>query len=588
MEKPEGWEVWPPTISVIDPGFINAFATHRTEKGVEIPEVNVTVDLIEKIAVFDDDTLAFVIGHELGHLHFKHVHQRVEFQKNFGGLSTLRVACGREQEFESDMFGMQLAFKAGYSRKGLIAGLQGWRNQVSPYCRFEGLALSHPSWEERAVYLLRGDQQEALWRSLSSFQTGVTFLENHQYQLAQLCFRNVTTEFPECYEAWANLGYALLMQYCDALDEEDLQYLDVGHIVVGGFFQRPDSLEPAIRGSDEKLWFEAVGAFREALRLRDRLELKDELLMVKANLAVAYLVHPNGKDVGQAEQWFEQVFASLKDPDKAKTLDPMIYASILINSGSARGFAKSLVDSTLAVIAQARTVRRNKSAVDSMEAALRFHQARALAATGNKENELSALSMYEKYLDGMTSTSSWWPIAYREYSRLAKASGVEPKPQENFRQPGNSDWRTVAGVSLQDGTVVSLSDKIVDVLKKLGTPDVEVPVIEKSNLKIYKYKRLGVSFLATREVLSIILDSGESPKIQIRRTGLGGKEAFVSVGMSQTDLEALLGGEWDADMAPIYSKKENHQIYRKLGLAVRFKNGIVSELVVSVAPLPEA
>lgn len=586
MEKPDGWEVWPPEVTVVDPGFANAFASFRTENGVDIPIVEITVTTIEEIAKFDPDVLAYTIGHELGHLHFKHSHQGINFQNEFGDkLTTIRMACGREHELEADLFGMQLALKAGYSRQALIKDLQAWREATPPYCRFEGLSIVHPPWEERAAYLLRGDHQEALWQSLSSFQTGVMFLENQHYSYAQLCFRNVTTEFPECYEAWANRGYALLMQYCDALEAEDLRTLDVGHLVVGGFYRRPDSLEPDTRGPDDELWYEAVGAFREALSLRERLKLPDDLIMVKANLAVAYLVHPGGKDVGQAERWFDEVFTSLKDPEKAKQLDPLVHASILINSGSARGFDDELIASTLALIARARTGRNNSSAVEAMEAALQFNQARALTGSGEKAGETSALALYEKYLDGMTAASSWWPIAYQEYVKLAQATGATPKAEQDFRQPGITDWRTLTGVTLEDGTIIGLSQKLSEVTKTLGPADVEVPVIEGSNLKFYKYHKLGLTILATREVLAVILDADSAPKLKLRRPGLGGETAELSLGMSRSALEELLGSDWDTELTSLFEMDKLHQLYRDIGLAARFKDGVVSELVVSVVPL---
>ncbi|MEZ6079813.1 MAG: hypothetical protein R3C56_30315 [Pirellulaceae bacterium] len=590
MEKPEGWEAWPPEVTVVDPGFANAFASFREENGVEIPMVEITVTTIEDIAKFEPDVLAYTIGHELGHLHFRHSHTRIDLAEKFGDkLTTIRMACGREHELEADLFGMQLALKAGYSRQGLLKDLQAWRELTPPYCRFEGLAVVHPPWEERAAFLLRGENQEALWQSLGSFQTGVMFLENQHYNLAQLCFHNVTTEFPECYEAWANMGYAYLMQYCDALDAEDLRTLDVGHLVVGGFYRRPDSLEPDVKrgGGDPELWFEAVGAFREALRLQERLQLSDELLMVKANLAVAYLVHPNGKDVGQAERWFDEVFTSLKDPEKAKQLDPLVHASILINSGAARGFDSDLIASTLTLIAKARTGRNNASAVAAMEAALQFNQARALSVSGDKTEETSALALYEKYLDGMTAASSWWPIAYQEYVKLAQATGATPKAEQDFRQPGIADWRTLTGVTLEDGTIIGLSQKLSEVLEAIGPADVEVPVIEGTNLKFYKYNKLGLSILASREVLAVVLESSAAPKITLRRPDLGGETAEVGLGMSRGALEDLLGSDWDVELTSLFELDEIHQLYRDLGLAARFKDGAVSELVVSVVPLAD-
>lgn len=586
METPVHWEVWPPTVTILDEDFTNAFAGYNTVDGKDVPYVEITTQTIEEIAQFDPEVLAFTLGHELGHLAHDHGHQHVAFSDKFGSkLPTVRLACQREHELEADLYGMQLAFKAGYSHRGMMADLKGWRGDETPYCRFEGLGLTHPTWEDRAAHLLQDDSQRALWQSLSSFQTGVMFLQNQHFLHAELCFHNVTVEFPECYEAWANLGYARLMRYCDALDVEDLRLLDVGHLVVGGFYQRPDSLEADVRGADEDLWFEAVGALREALRLRERLGLEDQLLMVKANLAVAYLVSPGGKDIGQAERLFNEVFAGLKDPTQAKRVDPLVHASILINSGLARGFDSELVDETLKLLARAKTVRGNSEAVASMEAALSYNQARTLSNTAEVETQTSALKMLEKYLEGVPASSSWWPMAYDQYAKLAKGLKVEARPSSDFRQPGIRDWRPVTAVVLSDGRSIGLSDSLENVLKLLGPAEMEIPVIEGTNLKFYKYPQLGISVLATREVLAVVLESQSAPSLTLRRPGLGGDEVQVSLGMPRAELEALLGSDWDVELTQLFDVEQLHQLYKEVGLAAQFKDGQVSELVVSVVPL---
>lgn len=587
MEQPAHWEVWPPTLTVIDPGYANAMAGFRTdENGVDRPFVEVTVTTIEEIAKFQSEPLAFTLGHELGHLQLDHSRKKMNLRQRFGEkLKTLQLACGREQEYEADLFGMQLAFKAGYTRRGLMADLQGWRDFTPPYCRYEGLSTTHPPWEERAVWLMQDDQQKALWQSLSSFQTGVMFLENHHYTHAEICFREVTEEFPDCYEAWANLGYALLMQYCDAFETEDLRQMDIGHLVVGGFYRRPDSLDPAVRGVDEDLWFEAVGAFREALRLKDRLQLQDEMLMVKANLGVAYLIHPGGKDVGQSERWFEQVFAVLQDKDRPTSLDPLVQASILINYGSARGFDADLVGSALRLLAEAKTVRGNATAVAQMESALRFNQARALLTKADTNLQSTALKLYEQYLDGMTSASAWWPLAYEQYQQLAIAAGKDPKPKSEFRKPGIKDWRPVTHVELPSGKSIGLGQSTESLLEDLGPAEVEIPVIEGTNLKYYVYPKLGLRVLGTREVLAVILDSRAAPKITVRRPGLGTEEVSVGIGAPRGQIESLFGSDWDVDLVQLFDTEELHQLYREIGLAVQFNDGQVSEIVVAVVPV---
>src|SRR5262249_16763497 len=145
-------------------------------------------------------------------------------------------------------------------------------------------------------------EQATIWKAMSAFHDGVYFLVSEQYISAERCYRGVTKEFPGCYEAWANLGYALLMQYCDALEEDDLRPFNLGQLLVGGFYRRRESLP--IRGVDEELWWDAVGALREALRL------KPDLVLARANLGVAYLVRPAGKDVRTATQFLKEAAAA--------------------------------------------------------------------------------------------------------------------------------------------------------------------------------------------------------------------------------------------------------------------------------------
>ena len=98
---------------------------------------------------------------------------------------------------------------------------------------------------------------------MGAFHDGAYFLVCEQYGSAERRFRAVTREFPNCYEAWANLGDALLMRYCDSLETDDLRRFDLGQLVVGGFYHRPESLEEKIRGVNEGLWRDAAGALRE-------------------------------------------------------------------------------------------------------------------------------------------------------------------------------------------------------------------------------------------------------------------------------------------------------------------------------------
>lgn len=147
-----------------------------------------------------------------------------------------------------------------------------------------------------------------------------------------------------------------------------------------------------------------------------------------------------------------------------------------------------------------------------------------------------------------------------------------PKAEQDFRQPGIADWRTLTGVTLEDGTIIGLSQKLSEVLEAIGPADVEVPVIEGTNLKSHKYNKLGLSILASREVLAVVLESYAAPKITLRRPGLVARQP-KSVWTSRGALEELLGSDWDVELTSLFELDEIHQLYRDLGLAARFKDG---------------
>jgi len=155
MEKPDHWEVWPPKVTVIDPGYANAMAGYRVVDGVEVPYIEVTVDTIEDVANFDAEVLAFTIGHELGHLYHDHSRKTLEFYQQYGDkLTGLRLACGREQELEADLFGMQ-ARDRGWLR---IEGEGGWRELLT-----SDLGATRARYNTGQQFTLNADGRDSGW-----------------------------------------------------------------------------------------------------------------------------------------------------------------------------------------------------------------------------------------------------------------------------------------------------------------------------------------------------------------------------------------------------------------------------------------
>ncbi|MEM8864342.1 MAG: M48 family metalloprotease [Planctomycetota bacterium] len=586
-DQPEEWPIWPPLLNVADSDEINAFASEKqTEEGV-VPMITINRGLIERIANFDEDVLAFTVGHELGHVYFSHLKRGRERMEEFGeyGAATAVYAADREDELQADLFGMQVALKAGYSHRGIRKNLLAMAapENGSYYCHFVGLSSTHPAWEARAVQLQQDAVQEELWRSMVAFRNGVLFLQTENYLHAEFCFRRVIDEFPECYEAWANLGYALLMQYADALEEDDLRSFDIGHLVVGGFYQRPGSLDAKIRGVDEDLWYEAVGAFREALRLKERLNIDDDMLLVQANLAVAHLIHPAGKQVGEAEKYFSAVFKALNEPGGGASLEPLERAALLINAGAGRG----MDDALLAQVTEALEVaarKEGKRQVAPLQAALDYTQAKALVNSNSAADQTSAFEMLESYLSTMSRASSYWPLAYEQYQQLANKLGRSAKEMVAFKKPATTDWRRVTSVSLDGDVLLGLAQVCDDVFATLGAPQASVPIIAGTNLKRYHYPSRGLSFLGSREVLALFLESEEAPPITLSRPGLGGDTETLFVGMTRKKLESLIGDEWDVEFASIDDPDTVYHLYRGVGIAAQFDGDTVTELVIVVPP----
>ena len=254
---------WPPKLEIIDKDEINAFAVMRSQGSGQFPVVVCYGGLLKRVVEGNADRIAYVLGHEISHHTLGHT------RANTGGTEFLRATFSRDQEIAADRKGMELALRAGYSYVGGLSAIRKMIDLGLNYSSFEGLAADHPSWLDRIALLDK--EQAGLWRAMSSFDNGVYFLLVQNYPLAERAFRQVTKDFPGSYEAWANLGYALLMQYADSLDTDDLRHFDVGQVVVGGFYRRPKSLEVKVRGINEELWWDAVGALRESIRLKPEL-----------------------------------------------------------------------------------------------------------------------------------------------------------------------------------------------------------------------------------------------------------------------------------------------------------------------------
>ena len=260
LKGPAGCE-WPPHIVINQSDEINAGAVRTKTDGNPVSyrtRIELTTGLLKAIDTASPggaDRLAFVLGHELQHFLLGHFDQAVPDVPFADHVFT------QEQEFAADREGMKLALHANYSyRRCLEVADKMIDAGHGGDCWHSGVKV-HPSWKARREMLESDPVKASLWHAMNSFDTGVVFLEEGDYRTAEICFRRVIEEFPDCYEAWANVGYARLMMYCAHLSVEELRQLDVGQLVVAGFYRRPESL---LVQRDVKDWEIAVEALEKA------------------------------------------------------------------------------------------------------------------------------------------------------------------------------------------------------------------------------------------------------------------------------------------------------------------------------------
>jgi tetratricopeptide (TPR) repeat protein len=560
---------WPPKLEIIDKDEINAFAVMRGPEGSQYPVVVCYNGLLKRVVEGNVDRSAYVLGHEISHHTLGHT------RAGTGQTEFLRATFSRDQEVAADRKGMELALQAGYSYLGGLSAIRTMIDLGLNYSSFEGLAADHPSFLDRIALLDKN--QAALWRAMSSFDNGVYFLLVQNYLLAERAFRQVTKDFPSSDEAWANLGYALLMQYADSLDTDDLRHFDVGQVVAGGFYRRPKSLEVKVRGINEELWWDAVGALRESTRL------KPEFSLPKANLGVAYLFRPAGRDPGKAAQFLEEASQLAgRDP----SLDPVSRLAEDINLAVAYA-ALGDNQKAMTTLGQVETSLRNKQQSSllgdsSVSNALAYNHAFLLAQSPDGERQRLAISELEAYLRKTDSSLTWWQLAYQRYNVLCKQFGTVPKTENELLSQTTLRFRPVAGLDMTKGQI-ALGQSLADVKRQLGAEASSTPVVKGTNVVRLDYPAHGLAIIGTDEVLAIVLCSNKASPVSIREMGLGTEPIQLQVGMTSADLDRLLGGS-DYDFRQLTDPDLNYRFYSDLGIAALSQEGKIVEFVISQIP----
>jgi hypothetical protein len=409
----------------------------------------------------------------------------------------------------------------------------------------------------------------------------VFYLEIEHYPNAARSFRQVVRENNQCYEGYANLGHANLMDYCDRLDTKDLKAFDVGHLVVGGFYHRAYNLEKMLpRAEYPKIWQEGVEALQTALHLRPNLRLAN------ADLGLAYLVRPSalgGRDPAAAIRYLNEALGE-KGDDKLTNLGRAILLSnkaVALLADKKTKEAASTLDEVDSLVRDFRGKQQGKDPLGLLPA-LEYNRALLLAG-GSEEARKEAVGLFERYLQTAAPAENWRVLALDRYRKLCQDLKL-PAKEETSLKPAEPTLRQVVSVTTPSGLEVRLADKVAELRKQLGEPDTTVTAIPGTKLRRLHYPAQGLVLLATDETVeAIVLKGDKAPPLELQEKGLGGKRFTLRVGMPLGALEEVLGPARDYLHLGVESEAAP-RFYPKVGVGARVVAGKVLELLVARPP----
>lgn len=536
--RPNGkYASWPPQVAIItvqrdgqrvaEQNRMNAFAAAPDCR----PIVRISEDLFANVVQGDPDRLALILGHELGHVVLGHP----VCDSGKDTTSVLEVAITRDQEFAADAKGYEFALAAGFSVRNGLKALQRL-DEVSHYSSFEALSVDHPSWADR---LARLDKEQApLWRSMSAFDDGVSFLSTENYQLAATCFRSVVREFPQAADVLSNLGYTLLMQYIDQLSDDDLRSLGIGQPATGSFYGESLHLKSKVRGVDTGLWSEAVQTLQSAEKIDFTLAL------VKANLGLAYLVSPSGSKPKEALSYL-QAATDLLHKDRA--------LQNAYGDTAARAVINNLAVAYLAAgdTADANNLleflwKHPKDPVDEQlflqTASLFYNSGMLLVSSDDPQLRERGGEFLERYLKQAPVKSVWWQLALEKYNAVCKGMSAGCSPESQLTTAHRTPLRTVVAVDLGQGKSLRLGESFKGSANRIG-PGQLVGTVPGTNMQRVRYPTYSMDLIASDVIVAIILNGKQSPELQIREVGPASPGRSVHFGMTSDELEAALTGQ---------------------------------------------
>jgi hypothetical protein len=329
------------------------------------------------------------------------------------------------------------------------------------------------------------------------------------------------------------------------------------------------------------LWWDAVGALREALRVAE--QQGEDLTLARANLGIAYLVHPSGeRDTGAALRHLEMAAQSASADsslsESARASVSVNYAVSLLSDGDLTRARDELADSEAAS-------QRDRNPTEIV-AALTYNRALVDMLMGD-ESLPDAADGFESFLRRTSPTSLWWREAYRFYESTNQQLDRPYISLEDLRRANRiaNGPRLIASVPTAGGTL-SLNQSAGEAMEALGrTTSIDTLIAGTNIVRVTGENGLG--FVAGDRVIAItVTDAQTGIPISFRGpSGDRGSQSELRVGITKDEFKSALG-EYAGYFEPslFLNPDLTYYFYRDLGIAARFSGDELAEVVVSQIP----
>jgi tetratricopeptide (TPR) repeat protein len=376
------------------------------------------------------------------------------------------------------------------------------------------------------------------------------------------------------------------MQYCDLLDKEDINYFGIGQLVTGGFYRRPQSLELAVRGMNEELWWKAIENYKEALKI------KPDLSLAESYLGIAYFLDPEKKSIKLSQKFLDK---SMLDIENDKTTNPFLKASILVNMSAIQiaagnnNDALSKLDWAKKLCNKGKNVENNShyfnssgivNSVLQLENSINYNTALIEYRRNNGTLDLKTLRELLRYLRSSYSSSVWWNIAYKMYQEGSVKSDRLSLSAEQILSEISIIVSPVKSITVNDFTIY-LSQEMKEVTTKFKKIK-KIPVVEEKNIFEYLIPEFGLSIIGGENVLGIKI-KGNNPEINF-----GSDNPLYSnirIGQTFNSLKRQFDGMRFTYITMPGTIQNRYFFITDLGLAFEVSNSIVNEIFIVQKPI---